>query len=82
MKKQEIIDLVKNSEGKNETFPLAQLAKLKEVATVYLEMNRETDEYFYRVYIKELVNKDFDINIITENKWKVSEDEQNLVLTL
>ena len=82
MKKQEIIDLVKNSEVKNETFPLAQLAKLKEVATVYLEMNRETDEYFYRVYIKELVNKDFDINIITENKWKVSEDEQNLVLTL
>ena len=82
MKKQEIIDLVKNSEGKNETFPLAQLAKLKEVATVYLEMNRETDEYFYRVYIKELINKDFDINIINENRWKVSEDEQNLVLTL
>lgn len=82
MTKNEIKVMIRNSARINDTFPLADLAKLKEIANVSLEIDRETNEYYYKVNINELVNKDFEYRIITDNGWELSLDEEYILLFL
>jgi hypothetical protein len=80
MTKDELKALIRGSTKKNETFPLADLAKLKEVANVTLEIDRETNDYYYKVDINDLINKEFDKSIITDNSWELSLDEEHIFL--
>lgn len=82
MTKDELKMLIRGSTKKNETFPLADLAKLKSVANVVLEIDRETNDYYYKVDINDLVNKEFDYSIISNNGWELSLDEQYMFLFL
>ncbi len=82
MTKDELKMLIRGSTKKNETFPLADLAKLKSVANVMLEIDRETNDYYYKVDINDLVNKEFDYSIISNNGWELSLDEQYMFLFL
>lgn len=82
MTKDELKMLIRGSTRKNETFPLADLAKLKSVANVMLEIDRETNDYYYKVDINDLVNKEFDYSIISNNGWELSLDEQYMFLFL
>lgn len=80
MSKDEIKMMIRGSTKKNETFPLADLIKLKEIANVTLEIDRETNDYFYKVDINDLVNKEFEYSILTDNGWELSLDEQYIFL--
>ena len=82
MTKDELKMLIRGSTRKNETFPLADLAKLKSVANVMLEIDRETNDYYYKVDINDLVSKEFDYSIISNNGWELSLDEQYIFLFL
>jgi len=82
MTKDELKMLIRGSTRKNETFPLADLAKLKSVANVMLEIDRETNDYYYKVDINDLVSKEFDYSIISNNGWELSLDEQYMFLFL
>lgn len=82
MTKDELKMLIRGSTKKNETFPLADLAKLKSVANVMLEIDRETNDYYYKVDVNDLVNKEFDYSVISNNGWELSLDEQYMFLFL
>lgn len=82
MSKDELKMLIRGSTKKNETFPLADLAKLRAVANVTLEIDRETNDYYYKVNINELVDKEFETSIITDNGWELSLDEEHIFLFL
>lgn len=82
MNKNELKMLIRGSTKKNDTFPLADLAKLRAVANVTLEIDRETNDYYYKVNINELVDKEFETSIITDNGWELSLDEEHIFLFL
>jgi hypothetical protein len=82
MTKDELKVMIRNGTRKNDVFPLADLSKLKSIANVTLEIDRETNDYYYKVSINDLVNKEFDYNILTDNGWELSLDEQYIYLFL
>ena len=82
MKKGELKELIKNKSGTNTALSLVDLAVLNGIANVTLEMNRETNDYFYKVNLNELVDKDFDVKVLTDNKWELSDNEEEIYLFL
>jgi hypothetical protein len=80
MTKEEIIELANNSIKTKPTMSLTELMYLRQVANVNLEMNRDENEYFYKVKIDELVDKDFKKEIISDNGWEVSKDKEFIIL--
>lgn len=78
----EIKTLIRGSTKKNETLSLADLSVLKSIANVTLEIDRESNDYYYKVEVKDLVDKDFDFTIISNNGWELSLDEQYMLLFL
>ena len=82
MTKDEIKGLIGGSEEKNDTLSLHDLEKLKSVANVTLEIDRDTNDYFYKVAIDDLVDREFDYTLLTSNKWDLSLDGKYIVLFL
>ena len=82
MRLKDIKTLIINSTKKNETFPLIQLAELQALTTVNLEMDRDTNDYYYKVNINDLVDKVFKPEIILDNGWKLSDDGNYMLLIL
>jgi len=82
MTKNELKVMIKNGARKNNVLPLSDLAKLKSIANVTLEIDRETNDYYYKVNINDLVNKEFEYSILTDNGWELSLDEQYIYLFL
>lgn len=82
MTKNELKVMIKNGVRKNNVLPLSDLAKLKSIANVTLEIDRETNDYYYKVNINDLVNKKFEYSILTDNGWELSLDEQYIYLFL
>ena len=80
MKKDELKALIRSGIRKNDTLPLADLAKLKQIANVFLDIDRETNDYFYRIDLNDLVGKEFEYNLLTDNGWELSLDEQQILL--
>lgn len=80
MKKDELKALIRSGIRKNNTLPLADLAKLKQIANVSLDIDRETNDYFYRIDLNDLVGKEFEYNLLTDNGWELSLDEQQILL--
>jgi len=80
MTKEEIIELANNSVKKKHTMPLTELMFLRQVADVNLEMDRDENEYYYKIKIDELVDKDFKKEIISDNGWEVSKDKEFIIL--
>ena len=80
MTKEEIIELANNSVKKKPTMSLTELMFLRQVADVNLEMNRDENEYYYKIKIDELVDKDFKKEIISDNGWEVSKDKEFIIL--
>jgi len=82
MKKDELKTLIRGGTRKNETLPLTDLAALKAVAKVSLEIDRDTNDYFYKIDINDLVDKEIDPKILSENGWELSLDEEYIHLFL
>lgn len=82
MNKADLKKMVRNGQKKNETMPLADLEQLKKLAKVSLEIDRESNEYYYRVAIDDLIDKEFEYRILTDNGWELSLDEEFLFLYL
>ena len=80
MTKKEIIEIVKTSTQKNATLPLADLLLLRDVADVKLEMNRDENEYFYKVKIDDIADKELKKEVLSNNGWILSEDENFIIL--
>lgn len=80
MKKDELKALIRSGIRKNDTLPLADLAKLKQIANVFLDIDRETNDYFYRIDLNDLVGKEFEYSLLTDNGWELSLDEQQILL--
>jgi hypothetical protein len=80
MTKKEIIDIVKTSTQKNATLPLADLLLLRDVADVKLEMDRDENEYFYKVKIDDIADKELKKEVLSNNGWILSEDENFIIL--
>lgn len=76
----EIKTLIRGSTKKNDMLPLSDLAELKSIANVTLEIDRETNDYYYKVDINDLIDKEFNTTIITDNGWELSLDEQYIYL--
>lgn len=80
MKKEEIKDIVRNSKQKKATMPLTDLLLLRNVADVRLEMDRNENEYFYKVKIDDIVDKDLKKEVLSDNGWILSKDEEYIIL--
>ena len=80
MTKKEIIEIVKTSTQKNATLPLADLLLLRDVADVKLEMDRDENEYFYKVKIDDIADKELKKEVLYNNGWILSEDENFIIL--
>lgn len=80
MKIDELKELIKNGKKTNATLPLVQLEQLKKVADVTFEINRETNDYFYKVNLNDLVDKEFKQELLTDNKWELSDDGEEIYL--
>ena len=80
MKKEEIKDIVRNSKQKKATMPLTDLLLLRNVADVRLEMDRDENEYFYKVKIDDIVDKDLKKEVLSDNGWILSKDEEYIIL--
>ena len=80
MTKKEIINIVKASTQKNTTLPLADLLLLRNIADVKLEMDRDENEYYYKVKIDDIVDKDLKKEVISNNGWELSSDENFIIL--
>jgi hypothetical protein len=80
MTKKEIIEIVKTSTQKNATLPLADLLLLRDVADVKLEMDRDENEYFYKVKIDDIADKELKKEVLSNNGWVLSEDENFIIL--
>lgn len=80
MKKDEIKALVRSSTSGTKTLPLSDLEVLKSVSNVDLDIDRETNDYFYKIKIDELVDKDFNSDILVKNNWELSLDEEYIFL--
>ena len=76
----EIKEIINKNEGTEEALSLSDLLKLKKAANVEVCINRESGEYYYKVNLDNLVNKEFNINILKKNKWVLSPDEKNILL--
>ena len=82
MKLEEIKTLVKNGSNYNESLSLSDLEKLKSVANVTLQIDRDTNDYYYKVILNELAGKEFDKELITKHKWELSINEEEIKLFL
>lgn len=80
MNREEIISLVKESKATKAFMPLTDLLLLRNVADVRVEMDRDENEYFYKVKIDDLVDKDIKKEVLSENGWQISNDENFLIL--
>lgn len=80
MTRNEIIELVKESKKTNSFMPLADLLLLRNVADVKLEMDRDENEYYYKVKIDDIVDKDLKKEVISNNGWELSSDENFIIL--
>ena len=80
MTKKEIIEIIKTSTQKNATLPLADLLLLRDVADVKLEMDRDENEYFYKVKIDDIADKELKKEVLSNNGWILSEDENFIIL--
>ena len=80
MNREEIISLVKESKATKTFMPLTDLLLLRNVADVRVEMDRDENEYFYKVKIDDLVDKDIKKEVLSENGWQISSDENFLIL--
>ena len=59
-----------------------KIAKLKKCANVPLEIDRETNDYYYEVDINELTGKEFDEKLITNYAWELTLDGEKMRLIL
>lgn len=80
MTKKEIINIVKASTQKNTTLPLADLLLLRNIADVKLEMDRDENEYFYKVKVDDIVDKELKKEVLSNNGWILSDDENFIIL--
>ena len=80
MNKSEIINLVKGTANSNNSIPLADFLKLKEIAKVNLEIDRNTNDYYYKVSVDDLVDKEFDVKLLTDYGWDVTLGEDFIIL--
>ena len=78
MNKEEIIELVQSCQKKHDLLPLNDLMLLSKVAKVTLEMDRDTNDYYYAVKLNDLIGKEFKKEIITDNEWVLSDDGEEL----
>jgi len=80
MNKNEIINLVKGTPNSNKSIPLADFLKLKEIAKINLEIDRNTNDYYYKVSVDDLVDKEFDVKLLTDYGWEVTLGEDFIIL--
>lgn len=82
MNKADLKKLIADNKNSNNVLSLSDLEELKKLGKVNLEINRDTNEYFYKIAIDDLINKEFDNKILTDNAWKLSIDEENIILLI
>lgn len=80
MTREEIIELIKSSKKVNSFMPLSDLLLLRNVADVKLEMDRDENEYYYKVKIDDIVNKELKKEIISNNGWEMTSDGNYIIL--
>lgn len=80
MTKSEIIELVKTSKSTNTFMPLTDLLLLRDITDVKLEMDRDENEYFYKIRIDDIVGKELKKEVISNNSWNLSDDEEFIIL--
>ena len=80
MTKNEIIEIIKTSRKVNLFMPLTDLLLLRDITDVKLEMDRDENEYFYKVKIDDIVGKEIKKEILYNNNWDLSKDEEFIIL--
>ncbi len=80
MTKNEIIELVKTSKSTNTFMPLTDLLLLRDITDVKLEMDRGENEYFYKIKIDDIAGKELKKEVISNNSWNLSDDEEFIIL--
>ena len=80
MSKDELKQIIRNNRSENNSLSLSDLYKIKSIANIKLEIDRETNDYYYKVTLDNLVNKTFDAELLTNNNWKLSTDEEYICL--
>lgn len=81
MNKEELKDLIRQStKSKKSSLSLYDLGQLQSVAKVNLMFDREENDYYYQIDLKDLVDKEFKKELITDNGWMLSEDGDFIIL--
>lgn len=78
MTKEEISNII-GSKSNNKKLSLADLSKLKEIANVDFELDRDNNEYYYKINLDDLINKVFDLELLTNYGWKIINNDLVLI---
>jgi len=77
---EDIKELIRSNNSNNCILSLSDLVKLKKAVNIELNIDRDNGNYFYQIDLNDFIDKDFDINILKENKWVLSPDETKIFL--
>ena len=78
MTKEEISNII-GSKSNNKKLSLADLSRLKEIANVDFELNRDNNEYYYKINLDDLTNKVFDLELLMNYGWKIINNDLVLI---
>lgn len=78
MTKEEISNII-GSKSNNKKLSLADLSRLKEIVNVDFELNRDNNEYYYKINLDDLTNKVFDLELLMNYGWKIINNDLVLI---
>ena len=78
MTKEEISNII-GSKSNNKKLSLADLSRLKEIANVDFELDRDNNEYYYKINLDDLTNKVFDLELLMNYGWKIINNDLVLI---
>ena len=78
MTKEEISNII-GSKSNNKKLSLTDLSRLKEIANVDFELNRDDNEYYYKINLDDLTNKVFDLELLMNYGWKIINNDLVLI---
>jgi len=81
MDRKDFIELFKDNRKAKREISAASIANIHKFAEVSLRMDNDTLDYFYEVYIDDLLGSeipDEELTVMKEQGWFISKDKKNL----
>ena len=81
MKANDIIDMFLENKENMREFSAGEVCEIFKEVPIQLEMDRNTLDYYYKIPIAELKNKDKELlQVLKEEGWSLDKENENLII--